>query len=125
MDPEHFIYILLPGAIQPLERAVRFEDRIEPVLSAQGLGAITGGGSSLSEPQPDGSRRIEFCGIDIESLRRDEALHLLRTLLPTLTVPAGAELHYTRNDAKLMDVLTDAGWVLEQPRSFRRPGFDV
>lgn len=124
-DVEQFIYVKIPGDISPMDRVDLFEDRIEPALSAKNLGTISGGGSSLGDKRPDGSRPISFCGIDIDTTSRDEALAVLRDLLPTLNTPVGTELHYTKNGQRLQDELAAAGWVFEKPRVFNHPGFGV
>lgn len=124
-DVENFIYIKIPGNIQPLERGELFEDKIDPVLAQDDLGSVSGGGSSLGDPRPDGTRIIEFCGIDIDATDRDRALTKLRELLPQLNAPVDTELHYTRGGVKLQDALAEGGWVLEMPRQFLHPGFDI
>ncbi len=125
LDPEQFIYVKLPGNIQPIQRGAQFEDRIEPVLAEAGLGSVSGGGSSLADPLPDGRRLVAFCGIDIDTPERDAALTVLRDLLPKLEAPAGTELHYTRGGVKLQDEFTGAGWSTGRPRTFLHPGFAV
>jgi hypothetical protein len=124
-DVEQFIYLKIPGNIGPIDRGDLFEDRIEPVLAERNLGSVSGGGSSLGDARPDGSRPISFCGIDIDTTSRDEALVVLRNLLPTLDAPIGTELHYTKNGQKLQDELAAEGWLLEKPRVFDHPGFGV
>ena len=124
-DVEQFIYVKIPGEIGPMDRGEMFEDKIEPVLAEKNLGSVSGGGSSLGDARPDGSRPIEFCGIDIDTKSRDEALFVLRSLLPTLDAPIGTELHYTKNGQKLQDEFANNGWVLEKPRVFLHPGFGV
>ena len=124
-DVEQFIYVKIPGEIGPLDRGELFEDKIEPVLAEKSLGSVSGGGSSLGDARPDGSRPIEFCGIDIDTKARDEALAALRSLLPTLNAPVGTELHYTKSGQQLQDELSIGGWVLERPRVFLHPGFGV
>lgn len=125
LDAEQFIYIKIPGAIGPIDRGEIFEEKIDTVLAKEGLGAVSGGGSSLSDPRPDGSRIIEFCGIDIETTDRDRALVVLRELLPTLAAPSGTELHYTTDGRMLQDEYTEGGWRLQQSRTFVHPGFNV
>src|SRR5687768_4081734 len=60
-----FVYVKIPAAIQPLERASRFEDPLQEALERAGLGEVSGGGSQLSDADADGRRQIEFCGIDV------------------------------------------------------------
>ncbi len=124
-DIENFIYIKIPGDIQPMDRGALFEDPIDAALAQANLGATSGGGSSLGNPGPDGSRRVEFCGIDFDATDRDGALVALRTLLPELKAPLGTELHYTRGGIKLQDVLSAKGWQPGLPRDFLHPGFGV
>src|SRR6478672_9437679 len=114
IDAEKFIYIKLPGNIQPIERGARFEDKIDPVLAQDNLGAISGGGSLLGDPRPDGTRIVESCGIDVDVTDRDRALVVLRNLLPKLDAPLGTQLHYTRDNSRLQDNLLESGWQIEQ-----------
>ena len=123
-DVEQFIYVNIPGHIEPIERG-QIEDRIEPLLREASLGEISGGGSQLGDARPDGTRPIEFGGIDIDTTDRNAALELLRSLLPTLEVPAGTELHYTRQGTRLLDRYAANGWELELPRTRLHPGFDI
>lgn len=123
-DVEQFIYVKIPGHIEPIERG-EIEDRIEPLLQEARLGEISGGGSQLGDARPDGTRPIEFCGIDIDAIDRNAALELLRSLLPTLNVPAGTELHYTRQGIRLLDRYLANGWELELSRTQLHPGFDI
>jgi hypothetical protein len=124
-DVESFIYIKMPGNIQPMERGELFEDKIDPVLARDNLGTVSGGGSLLSDPRPDGTRVVESCGIDIDVTDLDRALEVLRGLLPQLDAPLGTELHYTQGGAKLQDALTSSGWQLEQSRTDLHPGFGI
>lgn len=121
-DVEQFVYVKIPGHIEPMARGA-IEDRIEPRLRESGLGEISGGGSQLGDERPDGTRPIEFCGIDIDTADRDAALALLRNLLPTLDVPPGTELHYTRGGERLLDSLGASGWDIARPRMQMHPGF--
>ena len=45
LDPQLFVYVKIPGDIQPLARGERFEDPLDDALSASGLGQVSGGGS--------------------------------------------------------------------------------
>jgi hypothetical protein len=124
-NPEHFVYVKLPGHLAPLDRGAVYEDPIDQALSDSGLGTVSGGGSSLSDPMPDGTRIVEFSGIDIDTAQPARALLVLRELLKILDAPIGTELHYTRGSTKLMDQLYSTGWVVEQPREYLHPGFGV
>jgi hypothetical protein len=124
-DIEQFIYVKIPAPIQPLERGTRFEDPIDAALGPEGLGHVSGGGSLLGDALPDGTRPIEFCGIDIDATDKDAVLEILRKLLPTLGLPLASELHYTSAGAKLQDRFLGAGWAIAEPREFLHPGFDI
>lgn len=124
-DPERFIYLKIPGNIQPIERGERFEDPLQAMLEEAGLGEVSGGGSSLSDPDAEGRRVVEFCGIDIDVADRDAALERLRAFLPESSIPAGTELHYTRDGRMLRDAYRDGAWTQGMPREERHPGFGV
>lgn len=124
-DVEQFVYIKIPDALQPIDRAAIFEDRIDGVLQSNGLGHVSGGGSLLGEIRPDGTRVIEFCGIDVDTTDRDAVLVILRRLLPDLGAPPYTELHYTARGEKLQDRFLGADWTTAETREFLHPGFDI
>lgn len=124
-DVGQFVYIKIPDAIQPLDRARIFEDPIDAALEPTQLGHVSGGGSLLGDERPDGTRPIEFCGIDVDTTDRDAVLIVLRELLPGLGIPRGTELHYTAGDTKLQDRFLGADWVIGESREFLHPGFDI
>lgn len=124
-DPELFVYIRLRGNIEPIERGERFEDPIDEALSAQGLGSVSGGGSSLSDPLPDGSRVVEWCGVDVDVTDLDRALPILREKLLELEAPEGSEIQYTRAGSRLSDLLQSGTWNVGVPRTELHPGFGV
>jgi hypothetical protein len=122
--PTWLIYILLPEALQPLDRAARYEDALKAELGLAGLGYVSGGGSQLGEEKPDGSRDIEFCGIDVDAYDVGAARALLRRHLPELGCPAGTQLHYRdQADEPLLDEYDGAEWRLGLPRTMMHPGF--
>ncbi|GAB3097680.1 hypothetical protein [Lysobacter terrae] len=124
-DVEQFVYVKIPAPIQPLDRGTLFEDPIDDALQPQDLGYVSGGGSLLGDALPDGTRPIEFCGIDIDTTDRAAVLQILRELLPTLGIPLASELHYTANGLKLQDRFLGASWAIGEPREFLHPGFDI
>lgn len=124
-DPEYFVYLKIPGDIQPMERGERFEDPLQAMLEEAGLGEVSGGGSSLSDADAEGRRVVEFCGIDIDVADRDTALERLRAFLPQLSIPSGTELQHTRDGRLLRDVYADGAWTQALPREERHPGFGV
>ncbi len=124
-DPGLFVYVKIPADIQPMDRGEWFEDKIEPVLAETGLGTVSGGGSSLSDPDAEGRRTIEYCGLDIDVTDLEPALALLRDLLPQLPIVPGTELQYTRDGRMLRDVYVDGAWSIALAREDRHPGFGV
>jgi hypothetical protein len=118
------IYVLLPEALQPLERGTRYEDALEAELALAGLGYVSGGGSLLGEEKPDGSRDIEFCGIDVDTGDVTAARALLRLHLPELGCVAGTELQYRDEaDEPRRDEYDGTAWRLALPRTMMHPGF--
>jgi hypothetical protein len=96
-DNPLFVYIKLPGDIDPLDRSERFADPLQEALEKAKVGTITGGGSQLSEPDSEGERGVEFCGIDVDLYDIEKGLALLRRELVALQVPPGTTLLYEVN----------------------------
>lgn len=124
-DVEQFIYVKIPAAIQPLDRGALFEDPIDAALEPKGLGHVSGGGSLLGDLRPDGTRPIEFCGIDIDTTDRDAVLQILRKMLPDMSIPLATELQYTSGGDRLQDRFLGSDWVIGEPRESLHPGFDI
>lgn len=124
-QPGNFIYVLLPGAIDPRERGTRYEDPIEALLARDGLGEVSGGGTQLGPDAPDGSMTIAACGIDIDTTARERVLPALRDLLGAVPAPDGTELQYTRDGKPMRDVFAAGRWTLDQARTTMHPGFGI
>jgi len=124
-EPDLFVYVKIPDSLGPIDRGAKYEDPLQVKLDEKGLGEVSGGGSQLGDERADGTRPIEFCGLDVDVTDLDGALVLMREALIGLGAPFGTELHYTRHGTKLQDELHPEGWVLEKPRSFLRPGFGL
>ena len=123
-EPE-LIYVFLPESLGPIDRGDKYEDPIIDELERLGLGEVSGGGSSLGDQRPDGTRPIEFCGIDIDTDDLDATRAMLRNLLPQLGCPEGTQLHYRLSDKPLQDEFDGADWILGQDRTMMHPGFGV
>jgi hypothetical protein len=121
----HFVYIKIPEDLGPIARGDRYEDPIQESLDSRGLGEVSGGGSQLGDERSDGTRSIEFCGLDVELVNLDQGRALLRARLIELGAHQGTELHFTVGNAKLQDELGCDGWILDRPRSFLHPGFGI
>ena len=119
-----FIYVRMPGDVQPVERHYLFEDPIEEQLKIRNLGYVSGGGTMQSPPDENGVRKIELTGIDIEAENLDAVRVLLRDILPDLGAPIGSQIEFTIEDRRLQDRLSDNGWVECEPRTDLHPGFD-
>jgi len=124
-DPERFVYVKIPESLGPIDRGSKYEDELDRLLASASLGSVSGGGSSLGASQPDGTRAIEFCGIDIDVSDLEKARELLRRALPRLGAPIGTEIQFTIGQAKLQDTFASDGWRLAEPRTFLHPGFNV
>lgn len=120
-----FVYVKIPEALMPLDRGDKYEDPLHEILEAKNAGATTGGGSSLGDERADGTRPIEFVGIDLDLFDLESGLPVLREALIELAVPADTEIHYTRGDSKLLDRFTGGSWELAQERTFLHPGFGL
>ena len=122
--PTSFIYVVLPESLQPLDRESRYGDPLDAELALADVGFVSGGGSSLSDERADGSREIEYCGIDIDAFDVDAARELLRAHLPALGCVTGTQLQYCdAADVPLQDDFDGTGWQLGQPRTAMHPGF--
>ena len=119
------IYVMIPGNLGPIDRGDLFEDPLDDELQRTELGYVSGGGSSLGDEQPDGTRQVEFCGIDVEAFDLDKTLEMLRGHLPGLKAPPGTELHYRRDDVPLRDQFDGEAWQTGQPRTMMHPGFGI
>lgn len=88
-----FVYIRIPGDLDPMDRGELFADPLQEALDKERLGEITGGGSQLSDPTESGDS-IEFCGIDVDLYDAARGLALLRNELLRLQAPPGTMLLY-------------------------------
>lgn len=111
---DSFIYVMIPEPIGPMDRGQKYEDPLIELMESAGVGEVSGGGTQLGDLRPDGTRPIEFCGIDVDSSTPDRARELLRRELPRLGAPAGTEIRFSRAGRKLKDRLTEAGWLTDQ-----------
>lgn len=119
------IYIVLPESLDPLDRGERYEDSIEVELKLSKLGYVSGGGSSLGDEKPDGSRDIEWCGIDIDTVNIEKCRVLLREHLRELGCLAGTQLQFRTGNIPLRDEFDGNAWQLDLSRSQMHPGFGV
>jgi len=119
------IYVLLPEALDPIDRGEKYENPISFELSRQSLGEISGGGSQLGNEKPDGTSEIIFCGIDIDTYDVETTRKLLHRVLPELGCLSGTQVHYRSLNQPLLDEFDGVGWSLEKHREMLHPGFGI
>jgi hypothetical protein len=93
-DNPLFVYIRMPGDIDPEDRWNKFADPLQEALEKEGLGNVTGGGTQFSEPDENGDDSVEFCGIDVDLYDVVNGLALLRRELVRLQAPQDTSLLY-------------------------------
>lgn len=98
-----FVFVRVPESIQPLDRAAKYEAPLQLALDRANLGEVTGGGSQMGQLKPDGSRGIEWVGIDVELVSLDQGLSFLKQELIRLGVPKGTVLEYERAGKQVED----------------------
>ena len=98
---------------------------LNAALKENAAGEVTGGGSGLGDERPDGTRPIEYIGVDLELEELDTGLPIVRQTLEAIGAPEGTEVHYTRDDEKLQDDLKDGEWNVGLERTFLHPGFGI
>lgn len=88
-----FVYVKMPGDLDPLDRWEKFAQPLQHLLEADSLGTVTGGGSQSTEDD-EGDDVVEFCGIDVDLYDAVNGLVLLRRELVRLQAPPGTVLLY-------------------------------
>jgi hypothetical protein len=111
-----FIYVYLPEPIEADERFERYHQVIDSELRVLGIGYVGGGGTLLSEEQPDGSRYIIHSGVDVEAIDVPKVREILRALLPELGCRPGTCLRYRDGPVCLRDEFDGAEWSLARPQ---------
>lgn len=119
------IYVYLPESIGPMDRGDKYEEPIIDELERLRLGEVSGAGCSLGDPRPDGTRQIEYCGIDVDTDDLAGTRAALRSLLPKLGCPGGTQLHYTAEGKRLQDEYDGSDWSLDNHRTMLHPGFGI
>ena len=89
-----FVFVKIPESIMPIERGDKYEDPLDASLKQSGLGEVTGGGSQLGDPNPDGSAHIVWVGIDVELVSLETGLPFLKQELLKLGAPDATTLEY-------------------------------
>lgn len=89
-----FVFVRIPESIMPVDRGKRYEDPLHAALTEAGLGEVTGGGSQLGAPNPDGTSRIEWVGVDVELIDLANGLPFLKAALKRLGAPPSTTLEF-------------------------------
>lgn len=77
----------------PLDRGEKYEDPLDLYLKQNGMGEVTGGGSSLTK-----ERFIEWVGVDIELNNPERDLEMVIKKLKELGAPEGSFFERYIND---------------------------
>jgi hypothetical protein len=115
--PVFFIFVKIPFDAALAARREEAIGRIDQALQENQLGSVQGWGNSVGPARRDGTRLIEFYRIDIDVTDLTSARAVLRHTLTELGAPPGTEIHYKKDECKLMDVCRLSGWILEQPQA--------
>lgn len=111
--PTHYIYVLLPGNLDPGDRHDRYAAMLDAELRLAGLGAVTGGGTMMrDDDDADGEPVVLFCGIDADVHDLDAGRAMLRDILPELDCPRGTLLQYRVDDDACCDRYDGETWWL-------------
>lgn len=111
-DFAHFVFVKIPEPIEPDERHERYENALDAELRLAGLGEVSGGGTALSAEDADGSRQVEYIGVDVDTNDVAAARTLLRHNLPELGCPAETEIQYRDGETDLADIFDGENWTL-------------
>lgn len=91
-DDQTMIIAQVNARVQPIDRGDYFEDPLDEILTAAGLGSVTGGGTQLAD-DPDG---IAYCDIEIMVNAEDApTIKAIISALEGLGAPKGSVLKST------------------------------
>jgi hypothetical protein len=96
-----FVFVRIPESLMPLERGSKYEDPLDAALKAANLGEVTGGGSQLAAAGADGTRAIEWVGIDVEVVDVERGIPFIKSELARLGAPSTTVLEFNRAGAKV------------------------
>jgi len=113
VEPDHteLVFVYLPELLDPMERHERYAEPLDAELRLRGFGYVSGGGSMLSEENPDGTHDIEWSGIDVDASDTPAARELLRKHLPPLGCMPGTQLQYRQGGRSLYDEYDGETWI--------------
>jgi hypothetical protein len=92
----HVVIARIAEHVEPFDRVERYEMPLEDALFVRELGAITGGGSQLSQ-----TGEISFVEIELSLADVNGALEVVRRVLEEAGAPSGSRLLFQRNGRDL------------------------
>lgn len=111
-----FIFVKIPGTMDPVERGKRFQDPLDRMLTEAGIGEVTGGGFWMDE------RGFSMASIGLDVLLRSmDDVPALTFRLIELGVPKGTVLEYHESGEGGPGPL-DLSWLIP---GLRDPGITV
>ena len=100
-----FVFVKIPESIMPIARGDKYEDPLDKLLQEAALGEVTGGGSQLGDPNPDGSAHIDWVGVDVELVDLESGLPFLKQELLKLGAPEATILEYQRGGKDVSETI--------------------
>jgi len=82
----------IPEHIGPVDRGERYEDPLQDALAIRDLGAVTGGGSQVTE-----TTEIDFVDVELLLADLDEALAVSRRILEEAGAPVGSRFLFEKD----------------------------
>ncbi|HXI85652.1 MAG TPA: hypothetical protein VNL17_16350 [Verrucomicrobiae bacterium] len=104
-DEPQLVLVWIPEQIGPRDRSAKYEDPLDAALKKEAVGEVNGGDTRLSASNADGTRSIEWVGLDVDLSDFEKGLPILKRELLRLGAPAGTILEYSRNGQKLEERL--------------------
>ena len=100
----------MAATLPPFEREEKYGDPLNLVLIREKVGEVSGGGSMLSAPKADGTKDIEWVGIDVDLVNTEKGVKILKRELIKLGAPQKTilEIHLATGIEKLE--LGEEGW---------------
>jgi len=99
------VQVWIPEQIQPPDRGAKYEDPLDAALKKEAVGEVNGGDTRLSAPNADGTRSIEWVGLDVDLSDFERGLSILKRELLRLGAPPDTVLEYSRDGQKLEERL--------------------
>lgn len=92
------VFVKITESILPVARGEKYEDPLDDALRKEGIGAVTGAGTTLGS---DG--KVESVGLDVVVLDLPRSIPFIRRKLIELGAPRGSTLEY-KIDGKTVQI---------------------